>query len=425
MFDDPASSVTIEVDRCLNNRHAAAACRRCVEACPVDAIAIGTQLPDLDPERCVHCGACTPVCPTDAVAGSDVLERRLIETCAAVDAPAITLTCSLHPHPTPHDPLAVVIRHGRCLAAVNSEQLLAVAGHGARTVGLDLSWCTECTIGTAADVAVTNAETANALASLVTARPGPPVVLYGLPGSTDSASADPIDQPTVIDSRRAPMSRRGMFASLRARATSTIERSQQSPPPPLRRVRGPLPNRLPQSIPVSRQRLLDRLASMTTTNGHDPRPARAITASDVPLADVIVDQERCSGCGMCAQYCPTGALSFSISEAHGDESTSFTLGFRANVCIDCGLCAIACPESAVTFGSEITADALHSPTWSTVASAPLVACASCGLPTAGSSGEVEPRCFSCRLGTGVVNALRDDAGLMADLIARTRPHSDR
>lgn len=128
---------------------------------------------------------------------------------------------------------------------------------------------------------------------------------------------------------------------------------------------------------------------------------------------------------MCAQYCPTGALSFSKSEAHGDDSASFALGFRANLCIDCGICAVACPESAVTFGSEITADALHTPTWPTVASGPLVACASCGLPTATLSGEVEPRCFSCRLGTGVVTALRDDAGLMADLLARTPPDPDR
>lgn len=164
---------------------------------------------------------------------------------------------------------------------------------------------------------------------------------------------------------------------------------------------------------------------MTTTIGSDRPPARIVAAIEVPLAEVIVDQDRCSGCGMCAQYCPTGALSFATSEAHGNETASFALGFRANLCIDCGICAVACPESAVTFGSEITAGALQAPTWSTVASGPLVACASCGLPTAGSSGELEPRCFSCRLGTGVVTALRDDAGLMADLLARTPPDPDR
>lgn len=39
--------------------------------------------------------------------------------------------------------------------------------------------------------------------------------------------------------------------------------------------------------------------------------------------------------------------------------------------------------------------------------------------TASHGGSPESRCFSCRLGSGVVTSLRDDAGLMADLIKRT------
>src|SRR4030067_820605 len=49
-------------DRCI-------ACGDCVEACPVEAIAIGDKIAVVDQETCVECGTClrTAGCPTDAI----------------------------------------------------------------------------------------------------------------------------------------------------------------------------------------------------------------------------------------------------------------------------------------------------------------------------------------------------------------------
>ena len=42
----------------------------------------------------------------------------------------------------------------------------------------------------------------------------------------------------------------------------------------------------------------------------------------------------------------------------------------------------------------------------------------CRLPTRRRPGDAAPRCYSCRHGQGPVDALRDGAGLMDDLLAR-------
>ncbi len=73
--------------------------------------------------------------------------------------------------------------------------------------------------------------------------------------------------------------------------------------------------------------------------------ARRLTPADFqfahpwsPLGVVDVRPEACTGCGMCAGVCPTGALAFESSE-HG-----VSLSFEPARCAGCGLCLRVCPE---------------------------------------------------------------------------------
>ena len=43
-----------------------AACGKCKDACPVEAISEGTPY-KIDAELCVDCGACAGECPADAI----------------------------------------------------------------------------------------------------------------------------------------------------------------------------------------------------------------------------------------------------------------------------------------------------------------------------------------------------------------------
>ena len=62
-----------------------------------------------------------------------------------------------------------------------------------------------------------------------------------------------------------------------------------------------------------------------------------------PKVIALVDEEKCVGCGLCQDNCPTGAV---------------VLGEVARIdpkrCIGCGLCAERCPQGAISLRSAET-----------------------------------------------------------------------
>ena len=74
-----------------------------------------------------------------------------------------------------------------------------------------------------------------------------------------------------------------------------------------------------------------------------------LSGEDVPFGVAIVDSTRCSGCTVCAQNCPTGAISAQTSP----DSTMFKLIFQHARCIACGLCANVCPEKCINVNRTI------------------------------------------------------------------------
>lgn len=412
MFDDLLTGTIVSLDgaRCLNTRHVRAGCRRCVAICPTAAITLASGVPEVEATACIGCGACVPVCPTDAVTAGDAPERRLLGVCQSIDGGSVTVACMANPQPRADALGGPTVRHSRCLASLSADQLMGLAGDGTRRLELDMSWCQTCAIGTAADSVIAAVETIEAL---IPARPAM-VAMVGLPGAVDEPMATGSTE-AVVDSNRPSMSRRGLFSSMRKRAEGAVQRGREIAPPPLRRTRGPVLARLPQSVPASRGRLLEHLGHVQLGDqGTD------IPATQVPFAEVLISSS-CSACGLCARYCPTGSLSFVTTASPADARNSFILSFRMSTCIDCGICAVACPEGAVTFGATLDTASVNQPDPIELRRGALATCSSCSLPTAATDESEPARCFSCRLGSGVVTALRDDAGLMADLLGRLAP----
>ena len=54
----------------------------------------------------------------------------------------------------------------------------------------------------------------------------------------------------------------------------------------------------------------------------------------------IIHKEKCTGCGLCAMDCSTGAITIIQSE----KGKTYYLLFRSDVCNACGMCEKSCPE---------------------------------------------------------------------------------
>ncbi|MGQ9549076.1 MAG: 4Fe-4S dicluster domain-containing protein [Roseiflexus sp.] len=62
---------------------------------------------------------------------------------------------------------------------------------------------------------------------------------------------------------------------------------------------------------------------------------------------IIVDTERCKGCGLCVVFCPKGVVQLTASfNAAGHHPAQ--LRDPEGVCTGCTICALVCPEAAIT-----------------------------------------------------------------------------
>lgn len=399
-FRGPA--VTVQPELCLNRRHHAAGCTCCVAACPVDAIALVDGAPALATATCIRCGLCLQTCPTGVFSQPNPAEAQLLAVVAQQPVPAILLVCPLHPTPSQSSaPVDLIVQHRRCLAALSIDQLLALSLAGERSVWLDDYPCTSCLLGVAQARLHETITSANSL-----------LQAFGRPTSLTQCSADagqlnpePKRYP-LIDASNPPVTRRKLFAALgqALRGSSVPVNTTRDDEPSLN-----IP-RLRQQVSPQRTALQQQLQQW------EPPATASLNVATLPFADVQIDPESCSACGLCARFCPTGALYFTA------EAAQFSVTFQPAICIDCSLCTVACPEDAILMGDTLSTAALVTTEWQPLVAGRLTECQQCGVPTAQwPDDQAAVRCYACRQGAGVVRPLHDEAGLMADLLTKLSP----
>jgi NAD-dependent dihydropyrimidine dehydrogenase PreA subunit len=67
------------------------------------------------------------------------------------------------------------------------------------------------------------------------------------------------------------------------------------------------------------------------------------------LANVVtlrLDQDKCTGCGMCTKVCPHAVLTRS------DDKKTVSITDR-DACMECGACSMNCPEDAVSVNAGV------------------------------------------------------------------------
>ena len=65
---------------------------------------------------------------------------------------------------------------------------------------------------------------------------------------------------------------------------------------------------------------------------------------------VVIDEERCKGCGLCISVCPKKVLSF--SEKFNSKGYHPAQQHDPDNCIGCGFCYMMCPDTAITVYRE-------------------------------------------------------------------------
>lgn len=104
-------------------------------------------------------------------------------------------------------------------------------------------------------------------------------------------------------------------------------------------------------------------------------PRGVISAGAVPFGRLTLDIARCTGCGLCAADCPTGALKVIPGQ------DSYGLEFHQARCAGCGLCLKVCPEECLRLERVLELDRLGgSPR--TIMQGDFVLCQACGAPVA-------------------------------------------
>ncbi|MCD6112595.1 MAG: 4Fe-4S binding protein [Bacteroidales bacterium] len=61
---------------------------------------------------------------------------------------------------------------------------------------------------------------------------------------------------------------------------------------------------------------------------------------------VKVDIEKCKGCGLCVEACPTKTLD--LSKEVNSKGYNYAYMADPDSCIGCANCALVCPDSVIT-----------------------------------------------------------------------------
>ncbi|MRX81540.1 4Fe-4S binding protein [Eggerthella guodeyinii] len=375
LAEQPAVALLHE-ERCLPERDLGSSCARCAEACPVDAIAVGATRgdddasataygsvtkdgptgPRIDDEACVRCGRCITACPTAALLAiapldDDALLDASAQAGAAARANAAGGAAQEEEAPEDAEPSCAgfvcerAVRGGAridagrtvtlpCLAWVDEALIVHMACAGAQRIALLTAPCTSCEHAAAVDALPQAADAAQRILDTWQLD-----AVVSIVDAVDDVAA-PDDEDAAGE-----VSRRGLFSQARS---ALVEAATDAASAQIDVLVGRRAADVPAPEPDRRRwQLLDDLHAAGLPSGDAVVP-RALA----PRVDI--DPERCSGCALCAGFCPTQALRKAGKAAGGRT----LLEFDAALCRDCGTCTDTCRYVAISRKETLTVSEL-------------------------------------------------------------------
>jgi Pyruvate/2-oxoacid:ferredoxin oxidoreductase delta subunit len=302
--------------QCVRARHQKAECGLCAENCPTGAIHWEDARP-IDVKRCTGCGVCAAVCPTGALEATRPTNEELLVQIE--DLARTTSTIAFACPRVPENDGTGLIRVP-CLGRLDPSVLVGAAAMGVERIELVDSQCSSCPYAAGRSAAGQARDEANAIlqacgkpAGVVFVAESTPQGLLSHHHMMAADTADPSD-------RKDP-----------ARAEARIKKGE-----------------LPVRVPAKRRLLSASLARLEEPVG-SPELATQLW-SDITIA------ENCTGCQMCAFFCPTGAL------VKTSENAAAGLAFTTATCVNCRLCAEICYTDSIRLDPSVKISRLIDPT---------------------------------------------------------------
>jgi ferredoxin len=315
--------ITFDATPCAHSRSGVTGCTRCLDLCPVGAIAPAGDSVAIDPNICAGCGQCAATCPTGAASyalpAADALMRKLRAMLMAYrKAGGERAVVLMHDEPHGVPLIDALARFGDGLPA----HVLPFAVNEITQVGLEA-------------IAAAFAYGASAMRFLLRDKPRHDVsglrrtmaladpILSGLGFGPNRVAAVETDDPDVL------------IAALRA-----IPLMPSAPRPASFRA-------------VGRKKDVLRFA-LSELHGAAPVSADIIALpAGAPLGAVEIEAGGCTLCLSCVSACPTGALR--------DDPERPLLRFAEDACVQCGLCQATCPEKVISLKPQIDFRAARAP----------------------------------------------------------------
>jgi len=325
---------------CAHGRAGKQGCRRCIDACPAEAIVSIGESVQVNPYLCQGGGACATTCPTGAITyaypqAADLLAvlRRTLQSYrdAGGTAPVVLF----------HDGSSEEAL-GATIASM-PERVLPVPVEEAGSVGMDAWLCALAYGASAAIVATSDQTPAQSLEALqdqlVTTRS----LLGGMGYDETSVSFVNLDQPEAA---------LAALSGLSAAPTCT-----------------------PAAFAAPADKRGRLRMALQHLFGQAPAPRRMISLHDgAPFGEVKVDTQACTLCMSCVSSCPTHALQ--------DGRGLPQLNFREWSCVQCGLCERTCPEGAISLSPRFLYDVEAREQPRLLHEEQPLCCVSCGKPFA-------------------------------------------
>ena len=344
------SPIAVVSDRCVAVRNRNASCRRCAVACPVGAISVQANEVKLDASCCIACGACVPACPTEALVPvkptDDDVRLGAIGSIRKNGGRAV-IACARIASKRQADPACFA--EVPCLPRATETLMVELAAQGAGEIVLVDGNCATCKHGVCVPSIDDAMQRADAL-----------LAAHGSDARITRQTGFPEDMRVGDASGAYGSTRRGFFSDAATAAKETAKTAAKTS------IENELGYKVGERPIGERLRvtedgtlpLLDIPAHEAAINALDVIGIPESGAIDSRLfGSVSIDVKQCNACGMCAVFCPTGALSRNAADKPGAPIRFFE--FSAADCVQCGLCVDVCWKGALTLSTSVDVSELY------------------------------------------------------------------